>query len=101
VRVLKIYIVPNSLFVRYTLKNKMFRLPIFILSLFLLISCNRHETKNTYLESKHHPSEQISNENKKAAKKAQHDFLKTQKKNNKAIGKHGSIWTKKKKQYTN
>ncbi|HET6992969.1 MAG TPA: hypothetical protein VFJ43_16675 [Bacteroidia bacterium] len=79
----------------------MFRLPVLFLSLFFLASCNKHEVGNSYLESKHHPSEQISNENKKAAKKAQHDFLKTQKKNNKQINKKGGTWTKKKKQYTN
>lgn len=74
---------------------------IFILSVFIFVSCkSRHEVGNSYLESKHHPSEKIAGEQKKKAKKAQRDFVKQQKKNNKAIGKRGSIWSKKKKQYT-
>ncbi|CAN5219144.1 hypothetical protein BH09BAC5_BH09BAC5_19490 [soil metagenome] len=73
---------------------------VFLIMLFLA-SCKSHEVGNSYLESKHHPSEKLNNEGKKANKKAHKDFLKTQKKNNKAIGKKGHIWSKKKKQYTN
>ena len=72
----------------------------FILCVSLLASCRSQGASNEYKSAKHHPSEQISKENKKAAKKAQKDFLKQQKKNNKAIGKKGGIWSKKKKQYT-
>ena len=74
---------------------------IFILTVFIFVSCkSRHEVGNSYLEAKHHPSEKIAGEQKKKAKKAQKDFLKQQKKNNKAIGKQGNVWSKKKKQYT-
>ncbi len=79
----------------------MFRLLILIMSLGLLASCHRHEVGNKYLEAKHHPSEKISDDSKKATRKAHHEFLKTQKKNNKEIGKKGHLWSKKKKQYTN
>jgi hypothetical protein len=71
----------------------------FIFCLTLLASCKSKGATNEYKNAKHHPSEQISKENKKAAKKAQKDFLHQQKKNNKAIGKRGSVWSKKKKQY--
>ena len=72
----------------------------FIFFLSLLASCKSQGATNEYKNAKHHPSETISKENKKATKKAHRDFLKTQKKNNKAIGKRGSVWGKKKKQYT-
>ena len=77
----------------------MFRVLLVVVSTVLLISCHRHEVTNKYKNDKHPPSEKISNENKKAAKKAQKDFVKQQKKNNKVIGKRGSVWGKKKKQY--
>lgn len=79
----------------------MLRLLIFAMSLGFLAACHKHEVGNKYLEAKHHPSEKISDDSKKATKKVQRKFIKTQKKNNKAIGKKGNIWTKKKKQYTN
>jgi hypothetical protein len=72
----------------------------FIFALSVLASCKSKGATNEYKNAKHHPSETIAKENKKGAKKARRDFLKTQKKNNKAIGKRGSIWGKKKKQYT-
>lgn len=82
-------------------RNVMYRILFFAFALSLLASCKSHEASNSYLEAKHHPSEEIAGEQKKAAKKAQKDFVKQQKKNNKAISKHGHIWSKKKKQYTN
>jgi hypothetical protein len=80
--------------------RNMFRILGFIICLSYLASCRSQGASNEYKDAKHHPSEQISNENKKANKKQHKDFLKTQKKNNKAIGKRGSVWSKKKKQYT-
>ena len=73
----------------------------FIFCICLLASCRSQGASNEYKSAKHHPSEQISKENKSKAKKAQKDFLKTQKKNKKAMSKKGGMWSKKKKQYTN
>lgn len=81
-------------------RKAMFRLLFFAFSLSLLASCHPHATTNKYRDAKTHPSEEMGKENKKAAKRAQHVFLKTQKKNNKELGKKGSIWSKKKSQYT-
>jgi hypothetical protein len=79
----------------------MLRIVFFSLFLGIMASCkSRHEVGNSYRESKNHPSEKLSDESKKATRKAHHDFLKTQKANNKAIGKKGGEWSKKKKQYT-
>jgi hypothetical protein len=78
----------------------MLRILGFILCLSFFAACRSHGPTNEYKNAKHHPSEQISNENKKASKKARRDFLKTQKKNKKAINKNGGVWRKKKKQYT-
>jgi hypothetical protein len=59
-----------------------------ILILILAVSCKgRHEVGNSYLEAKHHPSEKIANEQKKASKKAQKTFVKQQKKNQKSMAK--------------
>ncbi len=78
----------------------MARILFIFFSILMLASCRSQGASNKYKDAKHHPSEDLSNEGKKANKKAHKDFLATQKKNNKAIGKRGSIWSKKKKQYT-
>ena len=79
----------------------MFRLLIFLFSFGLMVSCKSQEgPRNKYLEAKNHPSDKLSSENQKATKKAKRDFVKTQKQNNKTLNKKGSIWSKKKKQYT-
>jgi hypothetical protein len=59
-----------------------------ILLFVLMVSCkSRHEVGNSYLEAKHHPSEKIAGDQKKAAKKAQRVFVKQQKKNQKSMAK--------------
>ncbi|MDQ3111901.1 MAG: hypothetical protein M3R17_18600 [Bacteroidota bacterium] len=79
----------------------MFRILGFILCLSFFVACRSHGPTNEYKNAKNHPSDQHNKEGKKATKKAHRDFLKTQKKNNKAISKRGGMWSKKKKQYTN
>lgn len=72
----------------------------FIFCISILASCRSRGATNDYKNAKNHPSEQISKENKTKAKKAQRDFLRTQKKNKKNTIKKGNRWTKKKKKYT-
>jgi hypothetical protein len=78
----------------------MVRILGFILCFSLFMACRSHGPTNEYKNAKHHPSEQLNKESKKADKKVRKVFLKTQKKNNKAISKKGGMWSKKKKQYT-
>ncbi len=73
---------------------------LFIFSISILASCRSQGASNKYKSAKNHPSEQISKENKKAAKKAQKDFLHQQKHNKQNTIKKGNRWTKKKKRYT-
>ncbi len=73
---------------------------LFIFSISILASCRSQGATNEYKNAKNHPSEQIAKENKAKAKKAQKDFLRTQKKNKQNTIKKGNRWTKKKRRYT-
>jgi hypothetical protein len=72
----------------------------FIFCLALLASCKSKGATNEYKNAKHHPSETIVKENKKAAKKARKDFQAQKKRAIKNGAKQGKVWGKKKKQYT-
>lgn len=67
---------------------------VFASALLLLASCKSHDVTNEYRDAKSHPSEEIAKGHKKAAKKAQRDFVKNQKANKKAINKKNSKFFK-------
>lgn len=71
--------------------------PALLLSGFLLASCGPHLTTNEYRDAKTHPSEEIQKGHKKAAKQADKDFRKNQKKTKKALAKKNNKFFNKKK----
>lgn len=73
------------------------KLLLFLIPVFLLASCRPHYTTNEYRDAKTHPSEEIQKGHKKAAKQADKDFRKNQKKSKKAIEKKNGSFFKKKK----
>lgn len=65
---------------------KRFSSLLLLASFALLASCKGNDgATNEYRNAKHHPSEQIAAEHKKAGKKAQKDFKKQLKRNKKHL----------------